>query len=1193
MNIRYLQLYDLPNLASLNGIEVLQKDTVFVSLKVFGCPRLTDWSALEGMNVSDLQLTGTYTMPNLEGIQPRHLKLDSLDWLEDLSCLNTLDETKYYRFDLLGLDLVTDLSPLRRLHGGELVVSPPLREQAESLVEEGRFQSCTVEYPNSGWNTWNSEVRLQSLEELDTLPLSALKKVTDLQLAGDIVVDPDVFDLNDNWENDEQVYFLRDRETDEEIRVQPGTMQDLTKLGQLTGLRTLKIIAQPIASLEGIDSLQDLEEINLRNCQNLQDISRLFILEKVQDINIYNAPVSSIQGIQNLTSLRSLDLTDTHVTDLSPLAECDFSDAYAQEGLTLCVRSTVQVDDWSPLETIRKFNCVNLDESEFDVWLPHMQSAEVTQLCLERIRRKEATDLSVLGSVKAKSLRLDSIDYLSSLHGLEDLIASGSLQTLEVLGCPRLTDWSALDGGTLPKLWLWSAFSIPDLTNMHIGTLRLERMDWLTDLSPLETLPKEDEINVELVNLENLKDLSALRQLKGNRLAVSENLLQQARTVVNSGAFKSVEIADEDWWGVSNSQFTLTSMEELESLPESVLSMVTQLYMAGDRIYDRSRYNIDDDWNNGHLTMQLHEFETDERTPVERGSMKNLTVFSKLTGLRELILDCQSLTSLAGIENLVSLEKLEIRDAPSLSDVGDLWQMKNLRIIMFQFTDIHSIDGLQNLRQLESLKFYDAIPDISPLAKCDFSHAYQNGGFDLYLETDFDTDLSPLKKIREYSHLQLDNDKIERYLPYVQNAVIHELQLNDMNQGTVTADQLPKVTDRLELHRIPSLTSLDGLKAPGPHTIQLDNMTNLTSVSALKPLIKEGGVRELRVGGCPRVADWSALEGAPLEKLVVYGDLVFLPQSLQSIVERTEGWNEWWQDDVAFSLSSLEELENLPDSALQGVSKLNIAAGELFDSNQFELSENYSNGPQPVLRNRETGEETRLKMPKEADWSFLNHSLPNMKNLTFAVMPVTDLEPLRSLPGMKSLDLRFCTKLKDITALNEMLDLEELLLDSTAVTDLSPLKGKTKYRNLSFNNTKITDFSALAECDFSYAANECGGLCINIDNKNIKDFSFLAACPKYNWMGMGGINPDKWLQHVENVQICGIFFGTCNQKQFQAFIENHPEIENLHIQGTQITDLSMLPALQHLRYVRISPNMKKALASLEGLDYSFELEINN
>jgi hypothetical protein len=31
----------------------------------------------------------------------------------------------------------------------------------------------------------------------------------------------------------------------------------------------------------------------------------------------------------------------------------------------------------------------------------------------------------------------------------------------------------------------------------------------------------------------------------------------------NSGAFKSVEIADEDWWGVSNSQFTLTSMEEL------------------------------------------------------------------------------------------------------------------------------------------------------------------------------------------------------------------------------------------------------------------------------------------------------------------------------------------------------------------------------------------------------------------------------------------------------------------------------------------------------------------------------------------------------------------------------------------------------------------------------------------------------
>ncbi|MER2183777.1 MAG: hypothetical protein ABTA22_09675, partial [Clostridia bacterium] len=185
------------------------------------------------------------------------------------------------------------------------------------------------------------------------------------------------------------------------------------------------------------------------------------------------------------------------------------------------------------------------------------------------------------------------------------------------------------------------------------------------------------------------------------------------------------------------------------------------------------------------------------------------------------------------------------------------------------------------------------------------------------------------------------------------------------------------------------------------------------------------------------------------------------------------------------------------------------------------------------------------------------------------------------------------TKLKDITALNEMLDLEELNLDNTAVTDLSPLKGKTKLRSLSFNRTKIMDYSPLAECDFSYAANECGGLNIDIDNHNVKDFSFLAACPKFNWMSMGGINPDKWMPHVENAQIFNIFFGACNQKQFEAFIENHPEIEQLHIQGTQITDLSMLPALQNLRYVRISPNMKKALASLEGLDYSFELEINN
>ena len=327
---------------------------------------------------------------------------------------------------------------------------------------------------------------------------------------------------------------------------------------------------------------------------------------------------------------------------------------------------------------------------------------------------------------------------------------------------------------------------------------------------------------------------------------------------------------------------------------------------------------------------------------------------------------------------------------------------------------------------------------------------------------------------------------------------------------------------------------------------------------------------------------------------MVYGDLVFLPESLQKIAERTEGWDEWWMDNVEFSIGSLEELETLPETALNGLSELNIAAGEMYDSSMFELDSSWTgNGPQPILRNCQTGEETRLKMPKEADWSFLEHSLPNMKSLTFAVMPITDLEPLRSLPGMKCLNLQFCTKLKDITAINEMNDLEELFLDSTAVTDLEPLRGKTRLRNLSFNSTKITDFSPLADCDFTYAANECGGLCISIDNKNVKDFSFLSACPKFNWMGMGGINPDKYLEAISNSRVIGIFFGTCSQKQFEAFIENHPEIENLHIQGTQITDISILPSLPNLRYVRVSQNMRNALKSLEGLDYSFELDIND
>ena len=66
--------------------------------------------------------------------------------------------------------------------------------------------------------------------------------------------------------------------------------------------------------------------------------------------------------------------------------------------------------------------------------------------------------------------------------------------------------------------------------------------------------------------------------------------------------------------------------------------------------------------------------------------------------------------------------------------------------------------------------------------------------------------------------------------------------------------------------------------------------------------------------------------------------------------------------------------------------------------------------------------------------------------------------------------------------------------------------------------------------------------------------------------------------------------GFQRQKDFETFVSQHPEIEELNISWNgRLTDLSMLPDMPNLKRVQISVGMEKAEQTLEGKTYSFEL----
>lgn len=377
---------NLNKCSQLRSLDGLQNQKAFGrgagSLDIFLCPRLADFSALDGMRFHSLRITGGYALPSFDTLQLNELQLDSVADVTDLDFLSTLNNARSCNFSLVGLDELRNLSPLSRFHGDHLSVSPQLAEQAQDLVDAGNFREVRIEYPQGGWEMDNMEFSLLSLDELETLPKALLRRVSCVCIMGDQVVDRDRVDIWEDWghrdENGNPTLLLHDRETDETTPFAPGVITELEDLSALTGLRRLYLYGQPLENLNGIQIFDALEEFSAQGCTMLTDASALFALPSLRGVDLKFTAVDSIQGVQNLRELEWLDLTNTRVDDLTPLEECDFSAAYEHGGLGLSLNElSLDAEDFAALGTVRHFRNLNFTDADPAVWIPALSDCEI------------------------------------------------------------------------------------------------------------------------------------------------------------------------------------------------------------------------------------------------------------------------------------------------------------------------------------------------------------------------------------------------------------------------------------------------------------------------------------------------------------------------------------------------------------------------------------------------------------------------------------------------------------------------------------------------------------------------------------------------------------------------------------------------------------------------------------------------
>lgn len=374
------QRLSLNKCQSLRSLDGLQNQDKLIDLEIYGCPRLSDWSALEGKNIGSFAVTGGFTLPDFSTFHAGVVRLDSVEEISDLHFLDGMDAEKPCSFELTGLDGVNNLQPLERFHGSYLAVSPQLAEQAQDLVSAGNFREFRIEYPQGGWEQEDMAISLLSLEELDTLPPALLRHVEKVCLVGDTVVDVSEGEIDEDWENNRPVLLYRRWGSEEEVPIEygPGVPDILERLGKLIGLKRLLLYAQPLTSLDGIQNFGGLEELEIAFCRDLADASAAFACPNLHSIRIDNCRLSSIQGVQNLRELDSLNINGTQVSDLSPLAECDFSAARERGGLSLFINKLPAED----LSVLARLPLYRLDSNDLEAarYIPLLEEVPLRYL---------------------------------------------------------------------------------------------------------------------------------------------------------------------------------------------------------------------------------------------------------------------------------------------------------------------------------------------------------------------------------------------------------------------------------------------------------------------------------------------------------------------------------------------------------------------------------------------------------------------------------------------------------------------------------------------------------------------------------------------------------------------------------------------------------------------------------------------
>jgi hypothetical protein len=190
-----------------------------------------------------------------------------------------------------------------------------------------------------------------------------------------------------------------------------------------------------------VGRLTHVTTLDLSNTK-VSDLSPLAGLTKLSTLNLSNTQVSDLSPLAGLTELAEIGLSGTQVSDLSPLAGLTTLSTLYLDG--------TQVSDLSPLAGLTTLSTLNLSNTQASDLSPLAGLTKLSTLNLSNTQASDLSPLAGLTELAVLGLSGTQVSDLSPLAGLT------TLSTLYLDGT-QVSDPSPLAG--LTKLSIWSVGS--------------------------------------------------------------------------------------------------------------------------------------------------------------------------------------------------------------------------------------------------------------------------------------------------------------------------------------------------------------------------------------------------------------------------------------------------------------------------------------------------------------------------------------------------------------------------------------------------------------------------------------------------------------------------------------------------------------------------------------------------------------